>query len=132
MVTERTILRWNLEAKRPHITLRVSYINRSLYDLEIGRPEGIVFYNGNQLPDRLYDDGGHNNVGVNISSHTQFDIYIPKEFVDDIHREISSPTGEVKGLNLQSVKTKVRIVGDTEESVWSLGGDGNVFFRRVQ
>ena len=76
--------------------------------------------------------GGLNNVPVDISSYTQFEIYLPNDFIEDVYREISSATGELKSLNLQQVKAKVWVAGDPEPYNWSLQPTNGMFFRKRQ
>jgi len=132
LVTERIVHEWHLEGSRPHITLQVSYTNIGLYDLQFGRPEGFAWWQGDRLPERIQDDGGRNNVPVEVSSFTRFDIYVPQDFIEDVHREISSDTGELKSLNLQQVTANVWVMGDSEPHRWSLQPPNGTFFKRRQ
>ncbi len=132
LITEYVIHFWNLEGKRPYITLQISYTNIGFYGLQIGKPEGFVRWKSDRLPERVQDDGGKNNVPVDVSSFTRFDVYLPQDFVDEVYSDISSPTGELMSLHLDKVRANIWVAGDSEPHKWSIAPPSGIFFRRRQ
>ena len=121
--TDRRVMGFTRDAKRPILTIYIYYKNLGVYDLLVSQPEGFPTYNMEQLPEPVRSRAGRgpNNVPVNEGGVFHFDIYIPPDFLEAVRKEVDSITGEIRNFGFSDVGAKVQVKGDSErEFIWSL------------
>ena len=123
VITDRIIMDVQLEARRPLLRLRVVFANYGVNDLVMSNPVGYPEFGNERSSEYILDEGGQHNVPAgNIATAFNLDIYIPEAFLDDVRKEVESPSGEVRGKSLGQLRAKVRAKGEgSPEVVWGIG-----------
>ena len=122
VITDRIVMDFNRDAKRPRLRIRLYYRNLGVHNLMVSDPVGYPYYQSERLPDLIQDRGGTHNVPVDGSLQFDLEVFIPEQFLKDICSELDSPTGEIRQLSLSDLHARVRVNEDgSKETGWTLG-----------
>ena len=105
--TDRVVLNFDRDALRPYLRVRTFYQYLGLHSLVVGQPEGFPTFLGEQLPDKIEDQGGKTNIDPGGEAIVDLDVFIPDKFLKAVCDEYDS--GAIRSLELYGLKAKIAV-----------------------
>lgn len=90
-IIQASVLRWDLEAKRPYIIFRVILFNGTVHSVLFGAAQGYASYKGESLGEVIRDQNdGHTRVPRGSPYDMVLTQYVPHNEIETIHKELGS------------------------------------------